>query len=53
MAAVVSAAMTEFTGDMPATAGTLESNAQLGFVKSIYSFKTERIKVPDDFKSQS
>jgi putative transposase len=26
-----------------------ESNAQSSFVKSVYSFKTDRIKVPDDF----
>jgi hypothetical protein len=26
-----------------------ESNARSGFVKSVYSFKTDRIKVPDDF----
>ncbi len=26
-----------------------ESNAQSGFVKSVYSFKTDRITVPDDF----
>ncbi len=42
--------MTEFAGDTPATTGTLERNAQIGFLKSFYSFKTERIKVPDDFK---
>ena len=26
-----------------------ETNARPGFVKSVYSFKTDRIKVPDDF----
>jgi hypothetical protein len=26
-----------------------ESNARSGFVKSVYSFNTDRIKVPDDF----
>jgi len=26
-----------------------ETNARTGFVKSVYSFKTDRIKVPDDF----
>jgi putative transposase len=26
-----------------------ESNARSGFVKSVYSFKTDQIKVPDDF----
>jgi putative transposase len=26
-----------------------ETNAQSGFVKSVYSFKTDRINVPDDF----
>ena len=26
-----------------------ESNARPGFVKSVYAFKTDRIKVPDDF----
>lgn len=26
-----------------------ESNARPGFVKSVYSFRTDRIKVPDDF----
>jgi putative transposase len=26
-----------------------ESNARCGFVKSVYSFKTNHINVPDDF----
>jgi len=26
-----------------------ETNARSGFVKSVYSFKTDRIRVPDDF----
>jgi putative transposase len=26
-----------------------ETNARPGFVKSVYSFKTDRINVPDDF----
>ena len=26
-----------------------ETNARSGFVKSVYSFKTDRLKVPDDF----
>ena len=26
-----------------------ETNARTGFVKSVYSFKTDQIKVPDDF----
>jgi hypothetical protein len=35
---------------MPAVTSTLQSNAQSGFVKSVYSFKTDQIKVPDDFE---
>ena len=31
------------------SAAWFESNARSGFVKSVYSFKTDRIKVPDDF----
>jgi REP-associated tyrosine transposase len=31
------------------SAGWFESNARSGFVKSVYSFKTDAIKVPDDF----
>jgi putative transposase len=31
------------------SAGWFESNARAGFVKSVYSFKTDAIKVPDDF----
>jgi hypothetical protein len=41
--------MTGFAGDTPATTITFESNAQSGFVKSVYSFKTDLITVPDDF----
>jgi hypothetical protein len=36
-------------GDMPAATSTLQSNARSGFVKSAYSFKTDLIKVPNDF----
>ena len=31
------------------SAGWFESNGRAGFVKSVYSFKTDKIKVPDDF----
>jgi putative transposase len=31
------------------SASWFESNARPGFAKSVYSFKTDRIKVPDDF----
>ncbi len=31
------------------SASWFESNARTGFVKSVYSFKTDRIKVPDNF----
>jgi putative transposase len=31
------------------SASWFETNARSGFVKSVYSFKTDRIKVPDDF----
>jgi REP-associated tyrosine transposase len=31
------------------SASWFEGNARPGFVKSVYSFKTDRIKVPDDF----
>jgi hypothetical protein len=31
------------------SAAWFESNARSGFVKSVYSFKTDRLKVPDDF----
>ena len=31
------------------SAAWFESNARSGFVKSVYSFKTDRIEVPDDF----
>jgi putative transposase len=31
------------------SAAWFESNARSGFVKSVYSFKTDRITVPDDF----
>jgi REP-associated tyrosine transposase len=31
------------------SAGWFESNARSGFVKSVYSFKTDAVKVPDDF----
>jgi putative transposase len=31
------------------SAAWFENNAQAGFVKSVYSFKTNLIKVPDDF----
>jgi REP-associated tyrosine transposase len=31
------------------SAAWFESNARSGFVKSVYSFKTDAIKVPDDF----
>jgi putative transposase len=31
------------------SAAWFESNARSGFVKSVYSFKTDLIKVPDDF----
>jgi putative transposase len=31
------------------SAAWFESNARSGFVKSVYSFKTDGIKVPDDF----
>ena len=31
------------------SASWFESNARSGFVKSVYSFKTDRIEVPDDF----
>ena len=37
------------TGDTPAATGTLEGNARSGFVKSVYSFKTDLTNVPDDF----
>lgn len=33
------------------SAAWFESNARSGFVKSVYSFKTDRIKVPDDFRA--
>jgi hypothetical protein len=39
----------ESAGDTPAATGTLEGNARSGFVKSVYSLKIDRIKVPDDF----
>ncbi|HEX4707434.1 MAG TPA: hypothetical protein VH229_06840 [Candidatus Udaeobacter sp.] len=31
------------------SAAWFQSNARSGFVKSVYSFKTDRINVPDDF----
>jgi putative transposase len=31
------------------SASWFETNAQSGFVKAVYSFKTDRINVPDDF----
>jgi putative transposase len=31
------------------SAAWFESNARSGFVRSVYSFKTDRIKMPDDF----
>ena len=31
------------------SASWFESNARPGFVKSVYSFKTDRLNVPDDF----
>jgi len=31
------------------SAGWFETNARSGFVKSVYSFKTDGIKLPDDF----
>jgi putative transposase len=31
------------------SASWFETNAQSGFLKSVYSFKTDRINVPDDF----
>ncbi len=31
------------------SAAWFETNARSGFVKSVYSFKTDRIKIPDDF----
>jgi putative transposase len=31
------------------SASWFETNARPGFVKSVYSFKTDRIRVPDDF----
>ncbi|HEX4708438.1 MAG TPA: hypothetical protein VH229_12000, partial [Candidatus Udaeobacter sp.] len=31
------------------SAGWFETNARIAFVKSVYSFKTDQIKVPDDF----
>ena len=37
------------SGAAPPLAPGFESNARSGFVKSVYSFKTDRIKVPDDF----
>ena len=33
----------------PQSAAWFESNARSGFVKSVYSFKTDAIKVPDNF----
>jgi len=31
------------------SASWFESNARPGFVKSVYSFKTDRLNMPDDF----
>jgi len=47
--AVSAANKLESAGDTPAATGTLESNARPAFVKSVYSFKTDWINVPDNF----
>jgi hypothetical protein len=37
------------SGAAPPLAPGFESNAESGFVKSVDSFKIDRIKAPDDF----